>query len=112
MTMLVVVYDSACGGCSNIAARLSVVLGLPVLARSCRDPHLAAEFPVLAGVVHDRPCRRPVLVRITATGDARAVTGARMLALAARHVRPSRLLAAMGLCCSLVATTLTRTASR
>ena len=52
MSRLVVVHDSACGQCSWIAGRLGGVLAVPVSVRSCRDPHLAVEFPVLRHLAH------------------------------------------------------------
>lgn len=86
---LVVVADSACGGCSAIAAALGGVLAVTVVVRSCRDPHLAEEFPVLAG---RRPCARPL-----ALYEDRALTGFRLLWRAGRLVAPGRRAAALRL---------------
>jgi hypothetical protein len=86
VTEVVVVYDGACGGCSSIAARLSRVLAPPVLVRSCRDPSLPADFPVLGG----RPCRRPMLITVFSDGRMEASGGPAMLWRGARMVAPGR----------------------
>ncbi|PZG02518.1 hypothetical protein [Micromonospora deserti] len=97
MTRLVVVYDGACGDCSAIAARLSDVLAPEVLTRSCRDPHLATEFPVLAGHLRDRPCRRPLMIVVRSGGRAEVASGWSMLWVAAGLVAPRRWRAALRL---------------
>src|SRR5262245_59306515 len=97
VTTLVAVYDSACGGCSSIAAGLPDVFAPRTITRSCRDPHLAAEYPVLAGHLGDRPCRRPYLVIVDADGAAEVVTGFRMMLRAAAFVAPGRRWAALRL---------------
>ncbi|NKZ02391.1 hypothetical protein [Actinomadura latina] len=90
MTEVVVVYDGACGGCSSIAARLSRVLAPPVLVRSCRDPSLPADFPVLGGSLRGRPCRRPTLITVFSDGRMEASGGPAMLWRGARMVAPGR----------------------
>lgn len=97
MTRVVLVYDGACGGCSAVAARASAVLVPPVTARSCRDPHLAAEFPILAAHLGDRPCRRPLLVVSYPDGRDRVAKGLAMMWRGALLVAPRRRLAAIGL---------------
>lgn len=94
MTGVVVIYDGACGACSAIAAALSDVLAPPVLIRSCRDPHLTTEFPVLAGHLTDRPCRRPLMVTTSSGGSAVVSGGAAMMWRGLRMVAPGRRLAA------------------
>lgn len=84
------VYDGACGGCSSIAARLSRVLAPPVLVRSCRDPSLPADFPVLGGSLGGRPCRRPMLITVFSDGRMEASGGPAMLWRGARMVAPGR----------------------
>ena len=97
MTRVVVVYDGACGGCSAIAADLSTVLTPRVLTRSCRDPALGAEFPVLAARLRSRPCRRPLLILLGAGGRAEVVVGPAMLWRGAGLVARRRRLAALKL---------------
>lgn len=97
VTTLVVIYDAACGSCSAIAARLSDVLVPAVLTRSCRDPHLAAEFPVLAGRLGERPCRRPLLIVVRSDGRAEVASGLPMMWRGARMVARGRRLAAIQL---------------
>lgn len=90
----VVVYDSGCGGCSDLAAALAAVLEPVVLVRSCRDPALAAELPVLGEHLSGNPCRRPLTVTVPETGEARVASGLGMVIGAARLVKPGRRLAA------------------
>lgn len=97
VTQVVVVYDGACGGCSAIAARLSGVLVPDVLARSCRDPHLATEFPVLAAQLGGRPCRRPLMVVLRPGGRTEVASGLAMAWRGAGLVAPGRRLAAVRL---------------
>ncbi|MEV6104303.1 hypothetical protein AB0M28_06240 [Streptomyces sp. NPDC051940] len=94
MTGLVVVYDAACGDCSDVAARLDGVLAPPVRARACRDPHLPEEFPVLADALGGLPCRRPLLVVLRPGGQDEVLSGAAMMWRAARLVAPRRRFAA------------------
>jgi hypothetical protein len=97
VTGLVVVYDGACGSCSEIAARLSGVLVPRVLTRSCRDPHLTVEFPVLAGHLGERRCDRPLMVVLRSDGPAEVASGLAMVWRAASLVAPRRRLAAIQL---------------
>ncbi|MFI6318803.1 hypothetical protein ACIBG8_14845 [Nonomuraea sp. NPDC050556] len=84
-----VIADSACGGCSAIAAQLGQVLSVPVAVRSCRDPHLAEEFPVLAG---EPACARPLAVY-----GGRLLGGAALMWYGARLLTPGRRLAGLRL---------------
>ncbi|MBG0831093.1 hypothetical protein HS041_25360 [Planomonospora sp. ID67723] len=86
VTAFVVVHDGSCGGCSAIAARLDGLLAVPVIVRSCRDPRLTTEFPVLYG---ERPCRRPLAV-LQEDGRTRVVGGVRLLLRGALLVAPGR----------------------
>jgi hypothetical protein len=97
VTEVAVIYDGACGGCSSIAARLSSVLAPPVLARSCRDPYLATEFPVLGGPLGERPCRGPLLITVFSDGRTEVSGGPAMLWRGARLVAPGRRAAAVRL---------------
>ncbi|GAA2449316.1 hypothetical protein GCM10010191_78620 [Actinomadura vinacea] len=73
------------------------MLAPDVLTRSCRDPRLAAEFPVLAGRPGERPCRRPLLIMVYAGGGAEVASGLPMMWRGARMVAPRRRLAAIRL---------------
>ncbi|GAA0934288.1 hypothetical protein [Nonomuraea longicatena] len=84
---LVVVYDGACGSCSSIAERLSRVLAPQVIVRSCRDPHLTTEFPLLAGVPR---CVAPVAVLRGPDGSAEVLRGFRLMWRGAGLVAPGR----------------------
>lgn len=103
---VVVVFDASCGACSAIAARLSEVLVPEVIVRSCRDPRLSVEFPVLARHLGGRPCRRPLLVTVGHDGAARVLTGPRMLIHAATLVAPRRYRTALRLGLEVCATRL------
>lgn len=94
---VVVIYDSACGGCSDIASDLDDVLGVPVLIRSCRDPNLVAEFPPLRAVLGERPCRRPLMITVGVNGRSVISSGAAMFWRGASLVRPRRWTAAVRL---------------
>lgn len=85
------IADSSCGGCSAIASGLAGVLSVPVVIRSCRDPHLPVEFPVVRG---QRPCARPLAVEETETGSPRLLGGVALLWRGARLVAPGRRAAA------------------
>ncbi|MGW4475342.1 hypothetical protein ACWENQ_37225 [Nonomuraea sp. NPDC004354] len=98
---LVVVHDSGCGGCSAIASALSGVLAPPVLVRSCRDPHLVREFPVLRGEV---PCARPLAVALTQDGRAELLSGLRLMWRGALLVAPGRRRAAFRLAVTILRT--------
>jgi hypothetical protein len=104
VTKFVVVYDSACGGCSDLATRLSTVLGSRTVIRSCRDPHLPVEFPVLARA----ECRRPFTITVRDDGTMRVDSGVGMVLRAARLVKPGRWLAACGVAWSFVVLRLRR----
>lgn len=84
-----VIADSACGGCSAIAAQLGQVLSVPVAVRSCRDPHLVEEFPVLAG---QPACARPLAVY-----GGRLLGGPALFWYGARLLAPGRRLAGLRL---------------
>ncbi|MCG5212084.1 hypothetical protein [Streptosporangium sp. KLBMP 9127] len=86
------VYDSSCGGCSSIAERLAGLLAVPVIVRSCRDPHLAGEFPVLSGAT---PCAKPLAVAVDGTGATELLYGMRLLWRGAALVAPGRRTAAL-----------------
>ncbi len=97
LTGLVVVFDAACGTCSGIASRLPDILAPEVLVRSCRDPRLTVEFPVLAGRLGHQPCARPLLVLLRAGGRAEVRAGIPMLLAGARLLAPRQRLAALRL---------------
>jgi hypothetical protein len=101
----VVVHDGSCGGCSSIAARLRTLLAVPVVARSCRDPHLAVEFPVLSGVA---PCVRPLAIVVGRTGATELLYGVRLLWRGAALVAPGRRMAALVLACRILRLRLAR----
>ncbi|MEV0612842.1 hypothetical protein AB0I81_05890 [Nonomuraea sp. NPDC050404] len=88
------IADSSCGGCSAIAAELAGILAVPVLVRSCRDPHLPVEFPVVRG---ERPCARPLAVEEDEKGSARLLGGVPLWWRGARLVAPGRRAAALRL---------------
>jgi hypothetical protein len=94
VSRFVVIHDGSCGGCSSIAARLRDLLAVPVVVRSCRDPHLAAEFPVLSGVP---ACARPLAVVIGRTGATELLYGPRLLWRGASLLAPGRRAAALPL---------------
>ncbi|WP_300013834.1 hypothetical protein [Pseudonocardia sp.] len=74
---VVVVYDVACPSCSEIARELPDLLRVPVVVRSCRDPHLATAYPTLATRV--RSCATPALGTVRTDGTIRwwpGLTGA------------------------------------
>ncbi|RBQ20127.1 hypothetical protein DP939_09910 [Spongiactinospora rosea] len=83
---LVVVHDAGCGGCSVIAGRLAAVLAVPVVVRSCRDPGLAAEYPVppRAG------CGAPLAVAVDGNGRMRVWRGLALPLRMAGLVAPGR----------------------
>lgn len=84
---LVVVYDATCGSCSLIAARLSQVLAARVIVRSCRDPHLATEFPLLRDVPR---CVAPVAILRAPDGTDELLRGFRLMWRGATLVAPGR----------------------
>jgi len=90
MTTLVVIYDSTCGGCSTIASQLSGILAPEVLVRSCKDPNLSNEYPVLRRTGDDRPCRKPTLITIADLGRTDVTNGWRMIWRGLRFVAPGR----------------------
>lgn len=77
MRTVVIVHDSACGDCSAIAVSLADVLTARVLVRSCRDPHLPAEFPSVAAYLQGGSCQRPLLIMFRG-GPPRVLSGWRM----------------------------------
>ncbi|MFI7230491.1 hypothetical protein ACIBO5_45395 [Nonomuraea angiospora] len=91
---LVVVYDGACGSCSSIAATLSQVLTVPVIVRSCRDPHLTREFPLLEGIPR---CVAPLAVMRGPDGAATLLRGLRLMWRGAGLIAPGRYTAAVRL---------------
>jgi hypothetical protein len=74
---VVVVYDVSCPSCSEIARELPDLLRVPVVVRSCRDPHLATVYPTLGARV--RRCATPALGTVRRDGQVRwwpGLTGA------------------------------------
>lgn len=74
---VVVVYDVSCPSCSQIAYELPDLVRVPVVVRSCRDPHLAAVYPTLSASV--RSCATPALGTVRGDGTVRwwpGLTGA------------------------------------
>ncbi|WP_146607261.1 hypothetical protein [Spongiactinospora gelatinilytica] len=90
---VVVVHDAACGGCSAIAVRLAGVLGVPVVIRSCRDPGLAAEYPLPPRT----GCGAPLAVAIGRSGRVRVWRGLALPLRMAGLVAPGRRGAALRL---------------
>ncbi|MDF5755731.1 hypothetical protein [Spongiactinospora sp. TRM90649] len=97
VTRLVLVHDGACGGCSSIAAALAGLLTVPVVTRSCRDPHLAAELPVLRAARPRDACAVPMAVAIDGSGGMELLRGVRLPLRTATLVAPGRRAAALRL---------------
>lgn len=97
MTTVVLVHDEKCGVCSDVALRLAEILAASVTVRSCRDPHLADELPLLRPHLVDGPCRRPLAVITREDGRPRVIGGLLLFARLGPLVKASRWPAAVRL---------------
>jgi hypothetical protein len=92
---VIVVHDAGCGTCARIARDLPRVLRVPVLLRSCRDPHLHAAHPDLPAAA--RACRSPAVGTVGVDDVVRWRLGLRAAPALLGLVRPHTLPRAVAL---------------
>ena len=90
MTTVVLIHDEACGVCSDLAPRLMGVLAASVTLRSCRDPDLGEQLPILRPYLVAGPCRRPLAVIARDDGRVQVAGGLWMVARLGPLVRAGR----------------------